>query len=144
MEKNRHVGLGRGTISIILILVTLVLILLSMLTLITASSNFKLVQKAMDQTTSIYEGYNTLEHILKDLNEKPLEDVLQSLPYAYNHTDHYLEVYVPITPYQCIKSTFDLTNYDLISWQLQTDISWDYEDFLSFNDIGTPDKEGEE
>lgn len=137
--KNRF-SLNIGLPSIVLVFLTMCLFSLSVLSLVSASADWKLSQKNINKNTAYYNACNLAYEDLATLNQELLSIYTQSEDsssffssiHKINHTYTY-----PISELQILQITLDFhlpddqnLCYDILSWQVITNDQISYDDSL--------------
>lgn len=128
MNNKFKMSFGIGTPSILLIFVSLIITVLSTLSLLTASSSFKLAKKSSDYVSSYYKADSIIEEWLSQTYEdlkngkKPESNVFIS----------------PISDFQSIEIIIDVENdnFEIVSQKIIFTREWIYEE-TQFGDIIT-------
>lgn len=126
MNNKFKMSFGIGTPSILLIFVSLIITVLSTLSLLTASSSFKLAKKSSDYVSSYYKADSIIEEWLSQTYEdlkngkKPESNVFIS----------------PISDFQSIEIIIDVENdnFEIVSQKIIFTKEWTYEE-TQFGDI---------
>jgi len=130
MNKKLKMGVGIGGSSIIMIIVVLSLTTLSVLSLMTANSDWKLTKRTVQAVTDYYNADNQAEEILAsaDTNLKnghPLET-------------NSFEIFVSEKQNLVIKLETEGSSYSVISRKLVPSSQWEYEQYqIQFDDVIT-------